>query len=225
MITQIYSIQTVEEALGCIQAGVDYIGMAAGTEKNLPAEISLAEGKKIFSAIGTKAKKVALAVADTPEPIYQLVKELKPDVIHICGNQYMVTPEFCLQVKKDYPQTEVLQAIGITGPEAVEQAIYFSKFCDTLILDSVDPAIAGIGAAGIVNDWEVCREIVANATCKVILAGGLGPENVRQAIEKAKPWGVDSLTKTSTLLPDGKMKKDIAKVAEFVRIAKLTEVS
>ena len=219
MVTQIYSIQTVEEALGCVEAGVDYIGMASGTNSNLPAEISLEEGKKIFAVIGDKAKKVALAVADTPEPILEMIEALQPDVIHVCGNNYSVTPDFCDKARAICPGIAIEQAIAITGPQAVEQAVHFGKFCDTLILDSVDPTIAGVGAAGIVNDWNICAEIVQKTQCNVILAGGLGPDNVAESIEKVRPWGVDSLTKTSTKFPDGTMLKDIDKVKAFVKNA------
>jgi len=216
MITQIYSIQTVTEAQYCIDAGVDFIGMAAGTEANLPCEISLEQGKEIFDYIGARAGKIALAVDTSPEPIYRLIRELQPDVIHVCGNEYMVTPEFCAEAKKIRPGILVLQAIGITGEASVEEAVRFSKFVDRLILDSVDPSIAGIGAAGIVNDWSLCRRIVERAECDVIIAGGLGPHNVADAIRTVKPWGVDSLTKTNV---DGKMEKNAEKIRLFVQEA------
>ena len=48
MITQIYSIQTVQEALDCVAAGADYIGVAAATHMHLPAEVNLEVGLEIF---------------------------------------------------------------------------------------------------------------------------------------------------------------------------------
>ena len=57
MITQIYSIINKEEALACIEAGADHIGLAAGYKDQLPCGLTLQEGKEIFEAIGTKAKK------------------------------------------------------------------------------------------------------------------------------------------------------------------------
>lgn len=219
MITQIYSIQTVEEALECVEAGVDYIGMAADTKSGLPAEVSLERGLQIFEAIGNRAKKVALAVADSAEPIYEVVRKLRPDVIHVCGNNFYATPEFAKTVREIHPGIEVLQAIPMTGPEAIGQAEYYSKFCDTLILDSVDPSIAGIGAAGVTHDWKISAEICRLVPCHVILAGGLGPENVEEAIHQVRPWGVDSLTKTSDKYPDNTMRKNPDKVRRFVENA------
>ena len=49
----------------------------------------------------------------------------------------------------------------------------------------------------------------------VIMAGGLGPDNVAEAIEQCKPYGVDSLTKTSIKYDGGYMEKDIDKVRQF----------
>ena len=220
MITQIYSIQTVPEALACADAGVDYIGFAAGTNKHLPAEISLEEGQRICAALKGKAQRVALAVANNEEEIISLVDALRPDMVQVCGNDYMATPGFCETVKDRFG-VRVIQAIGITGKEAIPLAIEYSAHCDYLILDSVDPSIAGIGAAGFVNDWDVCAEIVQRANCPVILAGGLGPNNVAEAIAKVRPFGVDSLTRTSVKYPDGRMEKDIDKVCAFVENTKV----
>lgn len=219
MITQIYSLQTIDEALDCVAAGVDYIGLAAGNNAGLPAEISLEQGKKVFDAVRGKIKCVALTVADSPEPIYGIIQFLRPDVVHLCGNVYYADEAFCEKAKALVPGIEILQAIGITGPEAVGQAERYGAFCDTLILDSVDPGIAGIGAAGVVNDWDICAEIVRRVQCKVIVAGGLGPDNVADAVRATRPWGVDSLTRTSTTLPDGTSRKDAEKVRRFVENA------
>lgn len=220
MITQIYSLQTLEEALDCVEAGVDTIGLAAGTDKDLPAELSLEEGKRIFDAVRGRIERVALAVADEPGPIYDMVRALRPDAVQVCGGTFAATPEFCRTVKEVCPGIRVIQAVGVTGPEAVPLAVRYGEYCDTLILDSVDPAIAGIGAAGIVNDWNICAEIVRATACQVILAGGLGPDNVAEAIEKVRPWGVDSFTKTSVRLPDGSTRKDPELVRRFVENAK-----
>ncbi len=220
MITQIYSIQTPEEAVQCVEAGADYIGVAVATGMRLPAEVSVEECRKIYDAIGARAKKVLIVVTDSDEPIYAPLKALRPDVLHICGNNFFATPELVKKVKALCPGTEVLQAVAMDGPAAVERALYYAGFCDTLILDSVDPAIAGIGAAGVTHDWALSAEIVRRAGCRVILAGGLGPDNVADAIRAVRPWGVDSFTKTSDKLPDGTSRKSPEKVRAFVRNAR-----
>ena len=223
MITQIYSIQTVQEALDCIAAGVDHIGLAAGTGMNLPAEISLEAGQEIFHVIGNQAKKAAIAVADAPEPIYRLIEQLQPDIIHVCGYHFFATPEFAREARKIKPGVEVMQAVPVTGPAAINEAEHYASFCDIIILDTVNPAIAGIGAAGTVHDWnisaEICRRLQKRGA-RVILAGGLSPENVAEAVRRVHPWGVDSFTCTSIKLPDGTTRKDPERVRSFVERAK-----
>ncbi|MGB8215568.1 MAG: phosphoribosylanthranilate isomerase [Anaerolineales bacterium] len=220
MITQIYSIQTVAEALVCVEAGADRIGVAVDTGISLPAQVSEEKCRQIFDAAGNKVAKVLIAVTKTGEEVYGPLSRLCPQVIHICGNEFFATPDFVSKAKELCPGVEVLQAIPMTGPEAIEQALHFAEFCDMLILDSVDPRIAGIGAAGVTHDWALDAEIVRKAHCRVILAGGLGPDNVAAAIKTVRPWGVDSFTRTSDRLPDGSTRKNPEKVRLFVKNAK-----
>ena len=220
MIIQIYSIQSVEEALDCVEAGADYIGLAIDTGADLPSQVSLEQAKEIFDAIGNRAKKVLICVTKSDEPIYGPLVYLKPDVIHLCGYDFKATQDFVKKVKELVPGIEVLQAIGVEDESSIEEALYYSSFCDTLILDSVDRNVNGIGAAGFTNDWDIDARIVQQAKCKVILAGGLSPENVEEAILKVKPWGVDSFTRTSDILPDGRSRKNKEKVRAFIENAR-----
>lgn len=219
MITQIYTAQTPEEAKALVDAGVNHIGTTP-TSLGLPGEISVEVCKEIFKAIGSRAKKVMLTVADTPEEIYPVLSELQPDIVHVCGYNYFVDREFCEKAKSLVEGLEVMQAVAVTGPESIEEAKTYGAFCEYIILDSVDADIDGIGAAGITHDWEVSKRIVETCPAKVILAGGLGPDNVVEAIRKVKPYGVDSLTKTCKFMPDGSFVKDIDAVRAFVEQAK-----
>lgn len=214
--TQIYSIQAPEEAAACAEAGADRIGVAVATGADLPAEVSVARCREIFDAVRGRCETVLIVVTDDEEAIYPPMTELAPDVIHICGNNYFATPEFCGKAKELCPGIKVLQAVAVDGRGAVDRAMFYGSFCDEIILDSVDPSIAGIGAAGITNDWDIDAEIVNKVDCPVILAGGLGPDNVRDAILKVRPWGVDSFTRTSDRFPDGSSRKNMEKVKAFI---------
>lgn len=224
MITQIYSIQTVQEALDCVECGVDNIGIAAGTGTYaIPAAIAFDLGREIFAAIGDRAKKVALTVADEEEDIIPVIEQLHPDILHICGSKYYVTEQFVKRAKLMQSDIKILQAIPVTGDESIPLAQYFSMFCDYLILDSVAPGIDGIGAAGITHDWTLSERIVeatAQTDCKIILASGLGPDNVAEAIKAVRPYGVDSFTKTSVFY-NGRGRKDKELIRRFVEQAKL----
>lgn len=217
---QIYSIQTVEEALQCVQAGAEAIGVAVATGANLPAEVPEATCAEIFAALEGRAQRVLLVVTQTEEETVEYVRRLQPDILQLCGNLLPATPEFAAQCRAVRPGLRVLQAVGVDGPEAIDRAKYFAGFCDMLILDSIAPGIAGIGAAGRTHDWSIDAEIVRSVPCHVVLAGGLDAENVRAAIEAVRPWGVDSFTRTSDRLPDGGSRKNIEKVRAFVQAAR-----
>lgn len=217
---QIYSIQTVEEALQCVQAGAEAIGVAVATGANLPAEVPEATCAEIFAALEGRAQRVLLVVTQTEEETVEYVRRLQPDILQLCGNRLPATPEFAAQCRAVRPGLRVLQAVGVDGPEAIDRAKYFAGFCDMLILDSIAPGIAGIGAAGRTHDWSIDAEIVRSVPCHVVLAGGLDAENVRVAIEAVRPWGVDSFTRTSDRLPDGGSRKNIEKVRAFVQAAR-----
>lgn len=217
---QIYSIQTVEEALQCVQAGAEAIGVAVATGANLPAEVPEATCAEIFAALEGRAQRVLLVVTQTEEETVEYVRRLQPDILQLCGNRLPATPEFAAQCRAVRPGLRVLQAVGVDGPEAIGRAKYFAGFCDMLILDSIAPGIAGIGAAGRTHDWSIDAEIVRSVPCHVVLAGGLDAENVRAAIEAVRPWGVDSFTRTSDRLPDGGSRKNIEKVRAFVQAAR-----
>ncbi len=217
---QIYSIQTVEEALQCVQAGAEAIGVAVATGANLPAEVPEATCAEIFAALEGRAQRVLLVVTQTEEETVEYVRRLQPDILQLCGNRLPATPEFAAQCRAVRPGLRVLQAVGVDGQEAIDRAKYFAGFCDMLILDSIAPGIAGIGAAGRTHDWSIDAEIVRSVPCHVVLAGGLDAENVRDAIEAVRPWGVDSFTRTSDRLPDGGSRKNIEKVRAFVQAAR-----
>ena len=78
--------------------------------------------------------------------------------------------------------------------------------------------IAKSGALGVTHSWELDRRIIESVRIPAIIAGGLGPENVRNAIRVAHPAGVDSKTKTDQ--SDGTHTKDLQRVSAFVKAAR-----
>jgi hypothetical protein len=72
----------------------------------------------------------------------------------------------------------------------------YDRIADILLLDSHKAGDRQIGALGVTHDWELDRQIVEGVSVPVIIAGGLGPENVADAIKSVRPAGVDSKTRT-----------------------------
>jgi phosphoribosylanthranilate isomerase len=90
------------------------------------------------------------------------------------------------------PGVRLVQVIHVVGPESVDEASAAAPFVDTLLLDSGNPrlAVKELGGTGRVHDWTHSRRIRESAGVPVLLAGGLHPGNVREAIERVEPHGV-----------------------------------
>jgi phosphoribosylanthranilate isomerase len=87
-------------------------------------------------------------------------------------------------------------------------------FVDAVVLDSYSPATPG--GTGQTLDWAVAREFVAASPTKVLLAGGLRPENVAEAIRMVQPWGVD----VSSGVEAEPGKKNLDAVKRFIATAR-----
>jgi phosphoribosylanthranilate isomerase len=105
-----------------------------------------------------------------------------------------------------------MRSIPVSGPDSIEIAKTYEEIADFLLLDSHRQDDRQIGALGITHDWTISRRIVQSLRTPVILAGGLGPDNVAEAIRTVQPAGVDSKTKTDR---DGSHAKDIERVRRF----------
>ena len=91
-------------------------------------------------------------------------------------------------------------------------AAAYEGVADFVLLDSYRPQDRQIGALGITHDWSMSRQIVEKLCTPVILAGGLGPDNVAEAIRVVRPAGVDSKTRTDL---GETHTKDLEKVRRF----------
>src|SRR5262249_34534131 len=105
----------------------------------------------------------------------------------------------------------------VYGEESVAIAESYFDVANFLLLDSYRPTDKQIGALGVPHDWSISRRIVELSPVPVILAGGLGPDNVAEAIRIVRPAGVDSKTKTDC---DGSHAKDLDRVRRFHEAAR-----
>lgn len=219
---QIYTMQTPDEACALAALGVDHLGVTP-SDRGLPGEIDFTTARAICAAVIGRAVTVALSVERDPDLIAAMVDAVQPDVLHLCGLTGTFSPEQVRALRVRLPQVKIMQAISVAGPEAIPAALSYQDAADFLILDTQAAHIAGIGASGQTHDWTISREIVRQSRLPVILAGGLSPENVADAIRAVRPWGVDSLTHTNRLLPGGGFRKDQDRVRQFVETARGAE--
>lgn len=125
-------------------------------------------------------------------------------------------------LRERLPGTKLVQVIHVVGPESVDEAVLVSNDVDALLLDSGKPGkpVKELGGTGRVHDWSVSRAIRDAVTIPVFLAGGLRPDNVRDAIAQVEPFAVDvcSGVRTNDVL-------DRAKLEAFIDAVKSRPVS
>jgi len=216
---QIYTMQTVDEARAVAALGVDHVGVTP-SDSGLPGEVDFTTARAIADAVRNLAVSVALSVDSDLAAIERMVLAVRPNILHLCGLKNTLPPDAVRTLRERLPNVPIMQAVSITGPEALDVALAYQDVADYLILDSQAPDIAGIGASGMTHDWSISREIVQQVKIPVILAGGLSPENVAEAIRVVQPWGVDSLTHTNRVLPGGGFRKDLDRIRQFVMAAR-----
>lgn len=216
MVTQIYGILNVKDAVASVEAGADNIGIVVGSTKD---GVSVETAKEIFAAVGDSAVTVAILdiELDSEEAVLARARELGPDILHLSGH-LTTSGEFYSKFREMLPGMKLMQAVAVAGPEAIAFAEAHMAHADYFILDSVAPS-GGTGAAGVTHDWDIDREIIQRSSIPVIIAGGLGPDNVARAIQYLKPYGVDSLTKTCVFEGDQLIGKDLEKTRKFCEVA------
>lgn len=221
MIVQIYAATSVAEALKLVDLGVDQVGFVAGDYGEVHAELTFGQARAIAEALEGRAVSSALTMSTDPDEIGRMVRMVRPDIVHISSDTDAVNTGQVARLRQRLPAgTALMKAVHVEGRASVEVALAFAEVADILLLDTKVNGLPGVGATGVVHDWEISRQIVEQVgdRAKVILAGGLTPENVQAAIKTVRPWGVDS--NTGTNLPADPVIKDIARVHAFVAQAK-----
>lgn len=218
--TQIYEIQTADDARLCAELGVNFIGVVTGEHGHLSNDLDFATCRTIFAAVPPHVTKNALTVSPRVAEIIETIRATRPDVLHISGKIDRLTPDDVAEVKRAEPLVKIMQAIPVGGPQTREMALQYARdyshIADYLILDTMRETFDEVGATGATHDWSISAEIVKLVNIPVILAGGLTPENVAESVRQVRPYGVDSFTHTN--LP-GSFMKDREKVEAFVKNA------
>src|SRR5579871_228509 len=209
MLTQIYEITSPEEAQALSRIGIDHIGILVG-EGAFPREIPIGRAREIMNAIEPPSKASVLTLAPDIASVRALVDALRPPILHIGSQLDEIGISDVRSLKTSFPGVAIMRSIPVSGRESLSLAKSWDGAADFLLLDTYRAEDRQFGALGITHDWALDRAIVEAVAIPVIIAGGLGPENVADAIRAIRPTGVDSKTRTDK--SDGSHTKDLEKV-------------
>src|SRR5215831_18170112 len=217
MIVQIYEVTTPAEACALCAMGVDHIGVLVG-DSSFPREQTIEKAREIFVGISQRSKASVLSLSHDPDLIVRITAALLPDILHLGAAPQHLLPAQMRKLKAEFPQISLMRSIPVVDESSIALARSYDGIADWLLLDSYESGDRQIGALGVTHSWELDRRIIRSVRIPVIIAGGLGPENVEDVIRIARPAGVDSKTKTDK--SDGTHTKDLQRVSAFVTAAR-----
>jgi phosphoribosylanthranilate isomerase len=207
---------TREEDLSvAVAAGADAVGFIVGVPSS-PRNISLKKAEKLLRLVPIFVKSVLVTGPTDMDALLKTYEELSPDAVQIHGESL---PDASL-LREKLPRTPLIRAINANPTSALIVASEASRSFDAVLLDS---SIHGrYGGTGVVHDWDLSKRINKVIHPKpLILAGGLNPENVRDAIRTVKPYAVDVCTGVESRPGI----KDSRKVLAFIENARGVRVS
>ncbi|MFC1990942.1 phosphoribosylanthranilate isomerase [Chloroflexota bacterium] len=204
---KICGIREEAHALAAAEAGADFIGLVFAPSRR---QMTQAQAKKITVAVkqsGHATESVGVFVNMPAAMVNKIADACHLDWVQLSGDEPW---EYCRGISKplikavrvnNYQPAERIRANITIGERVLSAKKHF------YLLDS---HVKGkYGGSGKTFDWNLARQVAAQFP--VIIAGGLAPENVAQAIEVAAPWGVD----VSSGVETGDV-KDIAKIRAFI---------
>ena len=220
MLTQIYEVSAPEEARSISEIGVDHIGILIG-KGEFPRELPVKAAAVVAAAVLAPSKVSALFLTADISLIEKWARELSPEIVHLGAAPELLGPDDAATLKAKLPGVLIMRSVPVVDEESITIARSYEGIADFLLLDSHRESDRQIGALGVTHDWAISRRIVERVRVSVILAGGLGPDNVADAILAVRPAGVDSKTKTDR---DGSHRKDLDRVRRFHEAALAVEV-
>jgi phosphoribosylanthranilate isomerase len=197
---KICGITNLEDALAAVDAGADALGFVFVEQS--PRCVSPQKAAAIIAKLPPFVQTVGLFVDAEQERINWLTDFCGLDLVQLHGDE---DPDFCAGIRRRIIKVfRVKDAASMSSLDRYQVASY--------LLDAWSPdAHGGTGSS---FDWSLAREVAGNRS--VILAGGLNPGNVSEAVDMVRPYGVD----VSSGVESSPGKKDPEKVKSFINAVK-----
>ena len=196
---KICGITNLDDGLEAIAAGVDALGFVF--VPNTPRYITPSQAKLVIKQLPPFITNVGLFVDNEIGEIEDIVNHCKLDAVQLHGNE---SPEMCTQIRF---QTKVIKSFHVKKELQVLRNEIENYRVDAYLLDTFIKGKAG--GTGQTFDWRIAEGL----SQRIILAGGLTPDNIGTAIAQLQPYGVD----VSSGVEKSPGKKDTNKIYSFVR--------
>ena len=194
---KICGITNEEDGLAAAQLGADALGFVFAPS---PRRISPKKARQIIKALPPLVQAVGVFVDEDPGKVSSVAEMCGLDILQFHGSE---SADYC-----DSFDQRVIKAIRLRNRQDLKSLAEYDGVVQALLLDTYLPD--KLGGTGMIFNWEWAVE--AEKYGRIILAGGLNPENVAAAISIVKPYGVDA----SSGLEQSPGVKDHEKITQFI---------
>ncbi|WP_372479352.1 phosphoribosylanthranilate isomerase [Halomicrobium sp. HM KBTZ05] len=170
-----------EDREAVVAAGADAIGVINGVSVDTPREVDDETAATLVAGVPPLVTSVLVTMPEAVQSVARRVETVQPDVVQVHDG---LTPTQLGALRRRVDA----QLVAVVDADHAEIEAY-ADAADALLVDSVDAE--GGGGTGETHDWDRTREIVDTLDAPVVLAGGLTPENVAEAVGTVRPFGVD----------------------------------
>lgn len=210
---KICGITSNEDLATAVKAGADAVGFVVDVPSS-PRNLTPETAGRMMKNTPVFVENVVVTVPKSLDELIDIHKGLRPDVLQIHGHNL---PDSTLREK--LANTRLIGAVQVKSNHVVDDAVKAANTFDAVLVDSF---VSGrFGGTGKVHDWELSKRVKRLIHPKpLILAGGLNPENIQDAVRAVQPYAVD----VSTGVESRPGVKDPEKVSAFIRNAKEVEI-
>ena len=213
---QMAGIRNKQDALMCVDCGVDIIGLLVGQAHTSDDFITKEMAREIKVALPKNVKTTLITHLENAKEIIDIASFIDVDYIQL--HSHLLESEVEI-IQKALPNKKLLRLIHIDSDGTILNDISKIRFFDFYFTDSINTKTNQVGGTGLTHNLDTDKKLVESLSKPVFIAGGLNPTNVAEAVKICKPYGVD--VNSGCRATDGS--RDKQKVIDFVKNANLGE--
>lgn len=193
---KICCISSIDEAKMAVEYGASALGLV-GHMPSGPGVIADELISEIAKAVPPPISTFLLTSETKPKDIISHYRKVNTTTIQIVDELEKREYEW---IRSELPNVKLVQVVHVIDSKSVQEAIELSQFVDAILLDSGNPSLSikELGGTGRTHNWELSSEIRKSISIPLFLAGGLNKDNVKIAIDKVQPFGLDLCSSVRT---------------------------